>query len=206
MIKRFASDTALLLVDVQQGVHDLAHWGGPSGRRNNPDAEANMAALLAAWRARALPVIFTRHDSRQAVSPLKLSQPGGAFIEALAPVPGEVVIGKDVNSAFIGTALELELRRRAIGRLLVVGFFTNFCVDTTVRMAGNLGFDTYLGHDACATTNRVDLDGVDHEPELVHAMAIASLHGEFCTALATRQALALLEGDRAEWLRVQRNE
>ena len=50
MITQFSSDTALLLVDVQKGVDVLEHWGGPTGRRNNPDAESHMLRLLAAFR------------------------------------------------------------------------------------------------------------------------------------------------------------
>ena len=206
MIRQFGPDTALLLIDLQQGVNDLAHWGGPTGRRNNPDAEARMARLLDAWRTRRLPVIFTQHDSRQAVSPLKLSLTGGAFIERLAPLPRELVITKDVNSAFVGTSLELELRRRGVQRLVVAGFFTNFCVETTVRMAGNMAYDTYLVHDACATTNRIDVDGVDHDPELVHRLSVASMHGEFCTALTCDETLQLAGGDLPQLRRVQSNE
>jgi hypothetical protein len=63
MIRRFGAETGLLLVDLQVGVDVLEHWGGPTGRRNNPDAEARQADLLAAWRAAGLPVVFTLHDS-----------------------------------------------------------------------------------------------------------------------------------------------
>lgn len=68
MIKQFSTDTALLLVDVQKGVDVLEHWGGPTGRRNNPDAESHMLRLLAAFRQHGLTVAYTRHDSREAVS------------------------------------------------------------------------------------------------------------------------------------------
>jgi nicotinamidase-related amidase len=206
MIRRFQPDTALLLIDVQKGVNDLAHWGGPTGRRNNPGAEAAMVSLLSAFRGARLPVIYTRHDSREAASPLKIGQPGGEFIEQLAPRSGESVFRKDVNSAFVGTGLELELRRRAIHRLVVVGYFTNFCVETTVRMAGNLGYDTYLVPDACATSNRVGFDGVDRDPEALHAATVGNLHGEFCTALSLSDARALVTDDMPELKRVQGNE
>lgn len=206
MIPQFSSDTALLLIDVQQGVNVLSHWGGPTGRRNNPDAEPNMEQLLEAWRQSRLPVAYTQHDSREAASPLKLSKAGGAWLEGLAPAPEELVVCKDVNSGFIGTNLEIELRHLGVKRLVVTGFFTNMCVETTVRMAGNMGFDTYLVHDACATTNRVGPDGSDRDPELVHDMTVANLHGEFCTAIDHRQALALLAGDASDLERVQGNE
>ena len=206
MIRQFGPETALLLIDVQKGVNVLEHWGGPTGRRNNPGAEAEMARLLAAWRDAGLPVIYTQHDSREAASPLKLSLPTGAMIEGFEPAAGEIVIRKDVNSAFIGTDIELRMRQHGITRLVIVGFFTNFCVETSTRMAGNMGYDTYLVPDACATTNRVGPDGTDHDPETVHALSVASLHGEFCTAISTDQALALTKADAPELDRVQGNE
>jgi nicotinamidase-related amidase len=206
MIPQFRNDTALLLVDVQKGVDDLKHWGGPSGRRNNPQAENRILTVLKAWRDRSLQVIFTTHDSLEADSPLKLSAPGGALKEGFVPQPRDLVIRKDVNSAFVGTPLELELRRRNITRLVVAGFFTNMCISTTVRMANNLGFDTYLVHDACACSNRAGVDGVDWDPAVVHDVTVASLHGEFCTGLKHSDVLSLLKQDAKELARVQGNE
>ncbi len=206
MIAQFRSETALLLIDVQKGVNVLEHWGGPTGRRNNPNAESEMARLLAAWRAAGLPVIYTQHDSREAASPLKLHLPTGAMIEGFEPQPGEIVIQKDVNSGFVGTDLELRLRQHGITRLVIVGFFTNFCVETTTRMSGNMGYDTYLVPDACATTNRIGPDGTDYEPDLVYALSVASLHGEFCTALTPHQAVELTRSDAPDLIRVQGNE
>ena len=195
MIEKFGADSGLLLIDVQVGVNDFAHWGGPTGRRNNPEAEDRQRELLGAFREAGLPVVFTRHDSREEASPLKFSLPGGAQIEGLEPRDGETVIEKDVNSGFIGNGLEVALRRQGLRRLVVGGFFTNFCVETTVRMAGNMGFDVYLAEDACATTNRVGPDGADHDPELVHALSVASMHGEFCTALSTGDLAGLTRAD-----------
>ena len=206
MIKKFGRETALLLIDVQVGVDVLSHWGGPTGRRNNPNAEANMLQLLAAWRKAKLQVAFTRHDSREAKSPLKFSLPTGAQKPGFEPAIDEIVVEKDVNSGFIGTSLEVQLRRAEISRLVIVGFFTNFCVETTTRMSGNLGFDTYLVDDCCATTNRVGLDGIDREPELVHAMTVGNLHGEFCTAVQSNDALGLVASDNVALSRCQGNE
>ncbi len=206
MIPAFGAETALLLIDVQVGVDVLDHWGGPTGRRNNPDAEAVMLGLLGAWRDAGLPVAFTRHDSREAASPLKFSLPTGAQKPGFEPAVGDIVVAKDVNSGFVGTSLEIDLRRRGVDRLVIAGFFTNFCVETTTRMAGNLGFDTYLVADGCATTNRVGPDGVDHDPDLVHQMSVANLHGEFCTAITGADARTLLAADAPHLDRVQGNE
>ena len=206
MIPQFDTNTALLLIDVQKGVNIFEYWGGASGRRNNPTAEDKQRRLLAVWRQHNLPVMFSRHDSREAGSPLKLALPTGEQIEGLEPQTGETVVTKDVNSAFIGTDLELRLREKHCDRLVLAGFFTNFCVETTVRMAGNLGYDTYLVHDACAACNRIGPDGRDHDPQLVHDLAVATMHGEFCTALSTDQAVALTDADAPNLDRVQGNE
>ena len=65
---------------------------------------------------------------------------------------------------------------------------------------------TPLVEDACACTNRVGYDGEDYSPEQVHAMTVANLHREFCTALQTGEALGLLAADATEIARVQGNE
>ena len=206
MIEKFGKNTALVLIDVQAGVNTLEYWGGPTGRRNNPEAEHNMRVLLKAFRDQGLQVAYTVHNSREAASPLKLSLDTGRQIEGFELQNDDIVVDKDVNSGFVGTSLEIQLRRAGIRRLVVVGFFTNFCVETTIRMAGNMGFDTYMVPDCCATTNRIGFDGTDYDPEVVHALSVASLNGEFCTALSQSDALALCAADAPHLNRVQGNE
>jgi len=206
MIAMFGRETALLVIDAQKGVNEHQHWGGSCGHRNNPQAEDRIAELLGVWRERKLPVYFTLHNSREAASPLKLTLESGRSIEGLEPRLGERTVVKDVNSGFTGTDLELHLRRDRVSRLLVVGFFTNMCVETTVRAAGNMGYDTYLAHDACAAGNRLAPDGSSFDADLVHAMSVANLHGEFCTAFTTAQAIGLAHGSNPELYRVQGNE
>jgi nicotinamidase-related amidase len=206
MIKKFDASTAMLLVDVQKGVNDTSYYGGSKGRRNNLDAETNIIHILTEWRLSNRKVAFTKHNSREANSPLKLSLNSGQQLDGMEPEAGDIVVEKDVNSGFIGTSLELDLRRSGVQRLLVVGFFTNVCIETTVRMAGNMGFDTYLVHDACAAMNGIGHDGEDYDPDLVHKMAIANMHGEFCTAITTKDAIDLCKSDAAHLDRVQGNE
>ena len=206
MIEKFDETTALLLVDVQKGVNEVKYYGGPSGKRNNHSAEENMRCLLAEWRRLGKRVAFTRHNSREINSPLKLELETGNQIEGLEINGPDIVVEKDVNSGFIGTSLELELRRSGINRLVVMGFYTNYCIETTVRMAGNLGFDTYLVHDACAAVNTLGHDGEYYEPDLVHNMSIASLNGEFCTAISKEVAMRLCLENCVDLERVQGNE
>ena len=197
MIRRFGKDTALLVIDAQKGVNSLEHWGGAHARRNNLNAEDKIRELLDHWRQAAMAVFYTQHDSREPDSPLKVSLPTGAFMAGLEPRATESVVVKDVNGGFIGTNLEILLRRAGISRLVVAGFFTNMCVETTVRQGGNMGYDIYLAEDACATTNRIGFDGTSYDAETVHALSVASMHREFCTALKTADVIGLLQVDAA---------
>ena len=176
--------TALLLIDVQQGL-DAPHYGA----RNNPDAEKRIADLLAAWRTTGRPVIHVQHLSLEPESPLREDAPGHAFkIEAL-PIADEPVFQKHVNSAFIGTDLEAHLRANGIESLVVAGLTTDHCVSTTVRMAGNLGFRVTVVEDATATFERSGPDGTHYSADLMHRAALASLHGEFATVRSAQDIL-----------------
>jgi nicotinamidase-related amidase len=179
--------TTLLVVDLQQGF-DAPFWG----RRNNPHLEQRVSDLLRVWRGTGRPVVHVRHMSTDPASPLRPGQPGNAFKPETAPVAGEAVIEKRVNSAFIGTSLETDLRRAGCRGLVIVGLTTNHCVSTTARMAGNLGFVTWVVSDATATFDRVGPDGVAHRAEQIHAMALSDLHGEFATIVDTADVVAAL--------------
>ena len=186
------ADAALLVIDVQQGFDDPT-WGP----RNNPGAEGNIARLLASWRAAGRPVLHVRHDSASPGSPLWPGQSGNGFKPEAAPAAGEAIHPKSVNSAFIGTRLEDDLRRRGVGALVIVGLTTNHCVSTTARMAGNLGFATIVVSDATATFDRQGLDGRVRPAAEVHASALSDLHGEFATVADTGAVLSALGGEGA---------
>jgi nicotinamidase-related amidase len=171
---------ALIVIDVQQGL-DEPVWG----TRNNPDAEANIARLLAAWRSAGAPIYHVHHNSVRPTSPLRPGQPGNAFKPEALPLAGEPVFEKTVNSAFIGTGLEQRLRDDGIERVVIAGLTTNHCVESSARMAANLGFDTWVVSDATATHDRTGPDGVHYSAETIHGVSLASLHGEFATVVDT---------------------
>jgi nicotinamidase-related amidase len=183
--KSLPRNAALVVIDLQKAI-DHPSWG----ERNNPEAEKNVAALLAAWRANGRPVYHIRHDSREPGSHYRPGQRGHDFKPETAPAAGEIVIGKQVNSAFIGTDLEARLRAAGISVLVVTGVITNNSVEATVRVAGNLGFETYLVEDATFTFGRRDWRGVWRAADEVHAMSLANLDGEYCTVVRTAEILA----------------
>lgn len=184
---RMPHHAVLLIIDVQQGF-DEPHWG----QRNNLDAEQQIERLLTMWRHTQRPVIHVQHLSRSPDSPLRADRAGSAIKPALQPHPDELLITKHVNSAFIGTNLEQHLRQHSYDTLVIVGLTTPHCVSTTTRMAGNLGFTTYLVADATAAFALVGPDGQHHTAESIHAVALATLHGEFATVVDTATVLNML--------------
>ncbi len=186
-MENFGPNAALLMIDLQQGF-DEPSWG----RRNNPEMEARIQELLVAWRAGQRPVLHARHMSTSSASPLRPGQTGNDFKLYALPSPGEPVFEKRVNSCFIGTSLEADLRRLGYDTLVLAGLTTNHCVSTTARMAGNLGFKTWVISDATATFDRVGPDGVRYSAEEIHAVALSDLHGEFATVIDTGTVLGKL--------------
>lgn len=175
----------LLLIDLQKAI-DHPDWGV----RNHPDAEANVAKLLAHWRAHNWPVWHVRHDSTSPGSHYRPGQAGHDFKPEAMPVGNEPVIAKQTNNAFIGTGLEAQLRAHGHDALVIAGVITNNSVEATARMAGNLGFATWLAEDACFTFARPDWHGVMRSADEVHAMSLANLDGEYCTVVETDALLA----------------
>ncbi|WP_036664294.1 MULTISPECIES: cysteine hydrolase family protein [Pandoraea] len=168
--------TVLLLIDLQKAI-DHPSWG----ERNNPDAERQVSRLLVHWRSQGWPVWHVRHDSTHPDSHYRPGQPGHEFKSEAAPMAGEPVIPKRTNSAFIGTDLEDRLRVGSHDTLVVAGVITNNSIEATVRMAGNLGFQTWLVADGGFTFGRTDWNGTARSAEDVHAMSLANLDAEYCT-------------------------
>ena len=185
--KTLPNDAALVVIDVQQGLDDPR-----LGRRNNPAAEENAARLLAAWRRSGRPVFHVRHLSRRPDSPLRPGTPGVEIKAVVRPIGDEPVIEKQTNSAFIGTDLEERLRRRGTTTLVLAGLTSDHCVSATARMAGDLGFDTFVAGDATAAHELIGPDGRHHPAEEVHAISLATVHGEFATVVDTDDLLRRL--------------
>jgi nicotinamidase-related amidase len=181
---RLPTNAVLLIIDVQKGL-DEPVWG----TRNNPHAESNMAKLLQVWRNESRPVVHVQHNSVRATSPLRPGQPGNEIKDEVKPIPGEHLETKTVNSAFIGTTLEQHLRKNGWDTLVIVGLTTDHCISTSVRMAGNLGFKTYVVSDATATHDRTGPNGKHYSADEMHDCALASLNEEFATVISTADVL-----------------
>ncbi len=172
----------LIVIDVQRAFDD-PRWP----ERNNPDAEARIADLLAEWREAGAPVVHVRHESARPEGIFRRGTDAFEFKPEAAPAHGEPVVEKTVNSGFIGTDLEQRLRSAGAETVVVAGLTTNHCCSTTARMAGNLGFETWFVSDATATHARGGFDA-----ETMHRTELAALDGEFAEVLDSAEAIRRL--------------
>lgn len=185
---RLDPGTVLLPIDIQRGF-DYPPWGP----RDNPAMDDNGRRLLAAWRAGGRPLIHVRHDSVQAGSSLHPAHPGNAFREGFHPLPGEAVLSKSVNAAFIGTDLDLRLRRLDVRSVVLFGISTDMCVSTTARVAANLGYRTIVVGDACQCFDLPDGDGNPIPAAEVARAHLATLRAEFAEVVDTDAVVAALQ-------------
>jgi biuret amidohydrolase len=166
--------TALVVIDMQRDFIEPGGFGASLGNevlRLKP-AIAPIAALLAAWRARAWPVLHTREAHRPDLSDcppakrlrgqpgLRIGEPGPMgrllvageagteIIAALAPVAGETVVDKPGKGMFWATGLHEALQARAITHLVFTGVTTEVCVQTSMREANDRGYECLIVDDA----------------------------------------------------------
>lgn len=187
--KLLNKNSALLLVDIQKAFLEKDY---PGIIRNNEDAEFICGKILKKWRTLDLPVIHVRHSSTNPESKLHKSKPGFEFNDYVIPLKTEMVLTKKVNSAFIGTDLEDILFKRNINTLVIVGMTTNHCISTTVRMSGNLGFNTYLISDSTACYNAKAMNGEVIDCNTIYNATLASLQEEFATVIDSKELFEIL--------------
>jgi nicotinamidase-related amidase len=140
---------ALLIVDVQAGLFSTPRF----------DAEnliVRLNGIAGRLRERGAPVIFVQHSGPEG-DPLHPSQPGHALHQDLVIEDGDVRIAKESCDAFLNTTLASQLAARGVNEVIVTGFATEFCVDTTIRSALAHGFRTVVPEDGHTTADRAHL-------------------------------------------------
>ena len=144
---------AMLVVDMQVGLlngepkHDLR---GVIERINR---------LAAKVREQSGTVIFVQHCGRKG-DDFEPQTPGWAFLPELSRDPSDVVVQKELNDPFAGTALQARLKAIAPDRLLITGWATDLCVDTTVRSAVANHHNVVVVADGHSLSDRPHLDAV----------------------------------------------
>ncbi|ACP25939.1 isochorismatase family protein [Sinorhizobium fredii NGR234] len=185
-------NTVLIPIDMQRAF-DAAPWPP----RWNERVDGNGLALLAAWRAVRRPIIHVRHDSVVEGSTLRPGQPGNAFRPGFDPLGEEPLISKSVNAAFIGTDLDLRLRRLGADTVVMFGISTDMCVSTSVRVGANLGYRVILVEDACDCFDLADGAGGVISARDIHRAHVATLRADFAEVVATEDMLAALDAAKA---------
>jgi nicotinamidase-related amidase len=174
----------LLPIDMQQA------FDGPAWpRRWNSNVDQNGLALLQRWRDAGRPIIHVRHDSVQEGSSLAPGGDGNRFRPGFDPQHNEQLVTKSVNSAFIGTDLDLRLRRLGARHVVTFGISTDMCVSTTIRTGANMGWDMILADDASDCFELPDGKGGTISAEAVQSAHVATLGFEFCRVMPTRELL-----------------
>lgn len=181
---------ALLVIDLQLAMRPEHNAGTPWA---NPDAPDTAGHLLAAFRAAGLPVVHIHHHGTDPEDGFHPDNPLSAAMPQVAPWPGEAVVIKHGSSGFIGTGLQALLQGAGHDALVVVGGEANMCVESTVRMAGNLGFDTTVVADALVNFPRSRRDGGIIAAQDVLEMTLANLRG-FARVADAAQILAEVQG------------
>ena len=159
-------DTTLIMIDCQntyrQGIMQL---------EGVEAALAEAAHLLARARGAGIPVLHIMHDAGEG-SPYDVHAEIGQISERVAPVSGEPVIVKNYPNSFVGTDLDARLREAPGRDLILAGFMTHMCVNSTARGAFNLGYRPTVVASATATR---ELPGTGGVPVPAHALQAASL-------------------------------
>ena len=178
--------TALIIVDIQNDYF-------PNGKMelSNPDrAAANAAKVLNWFRQNNKAQIF--HVQHIASSPeLGFFLPnteGAELHKTVLPLDHESIIVKNFPNSFLKTDLESKLREKGITKVVVVGMMTHMSIDATVRAAVDLGFETTLIEDACATRDLSYQDRII-PAEQVHYAFVSALHGMYANVISTEEFL-----------------
>ncbi|WP_121614339.1 cysteine hydrolase family protein [Mesobacillus foraminis] len=179
--------TALIIVDIQNDYF-------PNGKMelSNPEkAAANAAKVLELFRQNNKDNIF--HVQHIAASPeLGFFLPnteGAELHESVLPLEHENLIVKNFPNSFLKTELESKLKEKGVTKVVVVGMMTHMCIDATVRAAVDLGFETTLVEDACATRELSYQDQVV-PAEQVHNAFVSALKSMYANVTTTEDFLA----------------
>ncbi|WP_299843737.1 isochorismatase family protein [uncultured Roseovarius sp.] len=180
--------TALLVIDVQMA---LAHEDATGTERSCPEAENNIASLLAKFRADGAPVLHIHHHGTDPDDPFHPDAPGVAVQPVAAPVKGEPVIIKTGSSGFVGTPLQGILEEAGVERVVLCGATANHCVESTTRSAADLGFRPVYASDAVWTYGITGPDGTAHRASQIHSVSMATLEGEIAQVRSTSDILSM---------------
>ncbi len=177
-------DAALVMIDCQntyrEGVMQLAGVEA---------ALMEAQRMLQRARAAGVPVFHIRHDAG-AGSPYDLTQRIGQISDEVAPREGETVITKRFPNSFVQTELEQQLHAASATNVILAGFMTHMCVNSTARGAFNLGFHPTVVAGATATRDLPRPDGAAVPAAAMQAASLAGLRDLFAVVVHASDEIA----------------
>jgi nicotinamidase-related amidase len=177
------SKSALILIDCQNTYrHGIMQLDGVE------PALAECAALLQRARDAGTPVIHIQHDAGPG-SPYDVRADIGAIAEPVAPKPGETVITKAYPSSFEQTTLDAELKKLGVTDLVLAGFMTHVCVNSTARAAFNHGYRPTVVGNATATRSLPNPLGGTLPAEALHNGALTALADIFAIVVPSAKSI-----------------
>lgn len=164
----------LIVVDLQVGLLN----GAP--KHDLPGVIERINSLASAVRRRGGKVVWIRHNGPVG-DDFAPNAPGWAFLPELDRHSGDLVVEKTLNDPFAGTSLQATLQQISADRILVVGWATDLCVDSTVRSAVSNGYDVVAVSDGHTLSDR---------PHLA-APAVITHHNWVWSDLITRRSITV---------------
>ena len=110
----------------------------------------------------------------------------------MQPLPGEAIVAKQTNSAFIGTDLAEQLVACGCDAVVYAGVLTNNSLEATVRMSGNLGFNSFVLSAGSWAVDISNSSGQQWHAEDVHFLSLANMDGEYATVVDTNEISELV--------------
>ena len=177
-------DSALVMVDCQN-----TYRTGVMQLTNVEPAILEAQKLLRLARELKVPIIHIQHDAGPG-SPYDVTAEIGAISTEVAPQSGEDVIVKHFPNSFVETSLETKLRSLRVENVVLAGFMTHICINSTARGAFNLGFKPTIVATACATRSLPTADGKVIDAQTIHESTLASIRDLFAVVVDEVEALA----------------
>ena len=170
-------NSALIMVDCQN-----TYRRGVMQLTNVEPAIIEAQKLLQMARDLKVPVIHIQHDAGVG-TPYDVTAEIGAISTEVAPKNGEAVVVKNYPNSFWNTNLEAQLKALGIENVVLAGFMTHVCINSTARGAFNLGFKPTVVASACATRSLVGANGKTIEAQVMHDSALAAVRDLFAVVV-----------------------
>ena len=170
-------NSALIMVDCQN-----TYRRGVMKLTNVEPAIIEAQKLLQMARNLKVPVIHIQHDAGVG-TPYDVTAEIGTISAEVAPKSGEAVVVKNYPNSFWQTNLEAQLKALGIENLVLAGFMTHVCINSTARGAFNLGFKPTVVASACATRSLVGANGKTIDAQVMHDSALAAVRDLFAVVV-----------------------